>query len=93
MKIYTHEKKDVYGTCTQDCKQSHRKVNHHVNSEWNRSWDGSGHWSKVVNYAQCGLQAKLSHIRLQPSTVKLHQYDGTTLPTKGEIVVNISTDQ
>ena len=36
---------------------------------------------------------KLSHVRLCPSTVRLHQYDGTTLPTKGEIEVAVTTYQ
>ena len=35
---------------------------------------------------------KLSHVLLCPSTVRLHQYDGTTLPTKGEIEVVVTTD-
>ena len=35
---------------------------------------------------------KLSHDLLCPSTVRLHQYDGTTLPTKGEIEVVVTTD-
>ena len=36
---------------------------------------------------------KLSHVLLCPSTVRLHQYDGTTLPTKGEIEVVVITNQ
>ena len=35
---------------------------------------------------------KLSHVLLSPSTVRLHQYDGTTLPTKGEIEVVVTAD-
>jgi len=33
---------------------------------------------------------KLSHLPLQPSTVSLRQYDGSALPTKGEIEVTVS---
>ena len=36
---------------------------------------------------------KLSHVPLCPSTVRLHQYDGSMLPTKGEIDVVISSEQ
>ena len=35
---------------------------------------------------------KLSHVLLCPTTVRLHRYDGTTLPTKGEIKVVVTTD-
>ena len=35
---------------------------------------------------------KLSHVLLCPSTVRLHQYDGTILPTIGEIEVVMTTD-
>ena len=35
---------------------------------------------------------KLSHLPLQPSTVSLRQYDGSALPTKGEIEVTVSQD-
>ena len=35
---------------------------------------------------------KLSHGLLCPSTVRLHQYDGTILPTIGEIEVVMTTD-
>ena len=36
---------------------------------------------------------KLSHVQSCPSTVGLHQCDGTTLPTKGEIEVIVTTNQ
>ena len=35
---------------------------------------------------------KLNHVLLFPSTVRLHQYDGTTLPTKSKIEVDVTTD-
>lgn len=33
--------------------------------------------------------SKLRHVELEPSSVILRQYDGTPLPTKGEIVVEV----
>ena len=35
---------------------------------------------------------KSSHVLLFPSTVRLHQYDGTTLPTKSKVEVDVTTD-
>ena len=36
---------------------------------------------------------KLQHVALQPSSVILRQYDGTVLPSKGEITVKASQGQ
>ena len=36
---------------------------------------------------------KFSHVPLSPSTVRLHQYDGTMLPTKGEVEVVATENQ
>ena len=36
---------------------------------------------------------KFSHVPLSPSTMRLHQYDGTRLPTKGEVEVIATTNQ
>ena len=38
-------------------------------------------------------QQKFNHVPICPSTVRLHQYDGSVLPTKGEIVVEVCTNQ
>ena len=38
-------------------------------------------------------QQKLRHIKLYPSAVRLHQYDGSTIPIKGEIRVTVSTKE
>ena len=38
-------------------------------------------------------QQYFRHVPLCPSTVRLHQYDGSILPTKGEIEVMVSTNQ
>ena len=38
-------------------------------------------------------QQKFNHVPICPSTVRLHQYDGPVLPTKGEIVVEVYTNQ
>ena len=39
------------------------------------------------------FKEKLGHVKLQPSTVKLHQYDGTPLSVKGEIEVTVQKGQ
>ena len=36
---------------------------------------------------------KLNHIKLQPTTVRLHQYDGSTIPIKGKITAIVSTEE
>ena len=38
-------------------------------------------------------QQRLRNIKLHPSTVRLHQYDGSTIPVKGEIKVVVSTGE
>ena len=38
-------------------------------------------------------QQHFRHVPMCPSTVRLHQYDGSMLPTKGEIVVVVSINQ
>ena len=38
-------------------------------------------------------QQRLRNIKLHPSTVRLHQYDGLTIPVKGEIKVVVSTGE
>ena len=38
-------------------------------------------------------QQHFRHVPLCPSAVRLHQYDGSMLPTKGEIEVVVSTNQ
>jgi len=35
-------------------------------------------------------RSKLNNVRLQPSSVVLQQYDGTVLPTKGELSVEVT---
>ena len=45
----------------------------------------------TIPYSQ--FKEKLSHVKLKPSTVKLHQYDGTPLPVKGEIEVKVQKEQ
>lgn len=47
---------------------------------------------EVVNHAHGSLQlqVKVEPRPLCPSTVILHQYDGTTLPTKSEIEVVVT---
>ena len=93
MKIYTHEKK-TYTVHVHKTASSHTEkltTTLTVNGiEVEMEVDTGAKLSTMPNAV---YKQKLSHIRLQPSTVRLHQYDGTTLPTKGEIVVNISTDQ
>ena len=49
--------------------------------------------AEVSTMPMAVYKQKLSHVQLCPSTVRLHQYDGTTLPTKGEIEVVVTTDQ
>ena len=49
--------------------------------------------AEVSTMPMAVYKQKLSHVQLCPSTVRLHQYDGTTLPTKGEIKVVVTTDQ
>ena len=39
------------------------------------------------------FKEKLGHVKLQPSTVKLCQYDGTPLSVKGEIEVTVQKGQ
>ena len=39
------------------------------------------------------FKEKLGHVKLQPSTVKLRQYDGTPLSVKGEIEVTVQKGQ
>ena len=48
--------------------------------------------AEVSTMPMAVYKQKLSHVRLCPSTVRLHQYDGTTLPTKGKIEVVVTTD-
>jgi len=36
---------------------------------------------------------KLSKVKLEPSTVSLHQYDGTPLSVRGEIMPNVKKRQ
>ena len=49
--------------------------------------------ARGVNHAHASLQANVESCLLCPSTVKLHQYDGTTLPPKVEIEVVVTTNQ
>ena len=48
--------------------------------------------AEVSTMSMAVCKQKLSHIRLCPSMVRLHQYDGTTLPTKCEMEVVVTTD-
>ena len=48
--------------------------------------------AEVSTMPMAVYKQKLSHVLLCPSTVRLHQYDGTTLPTKGKIEVVVTTD-
>ena len=38
-------------------------------------------------------QQKLHNIKLYPSSIRLHQYNGSTIPVKGEIKVVVSTEE
>ena len=49
--------------------------------------------AEVSTMPMAVYKQKLSHVLLSPSTVRLHQYDGTALPTKGKIEVVVTTDQ
>jgi len=55
---------------------------------WGGTRNGSGHRSRTFSNSCCHFYQK------KPSlTVLLHQYDGSTIPVKGEIKETISTGE